>query len=317
MLSDNDFVKRSLEINLFFLRILKEHSFFLEVSFPPQNYHLKQQACMLKYTFEHLLIETINLSYGKVPIKNDALTEYTYEAEKVSEALLGTPLNTNITLHESAIEKQTVAANLNLPPMFTQNIYQLNSRAINAAHNIVRFKTIVLDNVLNCSLYTTNYPLLIEHIRREAIFYIDLLTKLQNRMNTYITKEKNKEKKTKNDKEEMIKKEIFWNQIMAEHAKFVRGLLDPTEDVLIKSASNYGKQFDSLTAEALKSTEKNLSKVTKNSLNLTKEFKQFKEQGTEGILNCQIKSIIIPLLADHILREANHYLDFLEKTKKS
>lgn len=317
MLTDNDFVKRSLEINLFFLRILKEHSFFLEVSFPPQNYHLKQQACMLKYTFEHLLIETINLSYGKVPIKNDALTEYTYEAEKVSEALLGTPLNTNITLHESAIEKQTVADNLNLPPMFTQNVYQLNSRAINAAHNIVRFKTIVLDNVLNCSLYTTNYPLLIEHIRREAIFYIDLLTKLQNRMNTYITKEKNKEKKTKNDKEEMIKKEIFWNQIMAEHAKFVRGLLDPTEDVLIKSASNYGKQFDSLTAEALKSTEKNLSKVTKNSLNLTKEFKQFKEQGTEGILNCQIKSIIIPLLADHILREANHYLDFLEKTKKS
>lgn len=317
MLTDNDFVKRSLEINLFFLRILKEHSFFLEVSFPPQNYHLKQQACMLKYTFEHLLIETINLSYGKVPIKNDALTEYTYEAEKVSEALLGTPLNTNITLHESAIEKQTVAANLNLPPMFTQNVYQLNSRAINAAHNIVRFKTIVLDNVLNCSLYTANYPLLIEHIRREAIFYIDLLTKLQNRMNTYITKEKNKEKKTKNDKEEMIKKEIFWNQIMAEHAKFVHGLLDPTEDVLIKSASNYGKQFDSLTAEALKSTEKNLSKVTKNSLNLTKEFKQFKEQGTEGILNCQIKSIIIPLLADHILREANHYLNFLEKTKKS
>lgn len=317
MLTDNDFVKRSLEINLFFLRILKEHSFFLEVSFPPQNYHLKQQACMLKYTFEHLLIETINLSYGKVPIKNDALTEYTYEAEKVSEALLGTPLNTNITLHESAIEKQTVAANLNLPPMFTQNVYQLNSRAINAAHNIVRFKTTVLDNVLNCSLYTANYPLLIEHIRREAIFYIDLLTKLQNRMNTYITKEKNKEKKTKNDKEEMIKKEIFWNQIMAEHAKFVRGLLDPTEDVLIKSASNYGKQFDSLTAEALKSTEKNLSKVTKNSLNLTKDFKQFKEQGTEGILNCQIKSIIIPLLADHILREANHYLNFLEKTKKS
>lgn len=315
MLADNHFVKKSLEINLFFLRILKEHAFFLEVSFPPQNYNLKKQACMLKYIFGSLLMETINLSYGKVTIKNDALTKHTFEAEKVTESLLGTPLNTKITLQESTIKNQTVSENLNLPSRFTENIYLLNWRAINAAHNIVSFKTFVLDNVLNCRLYTANYPLLIDHIRREAIFYIDLLSKLQKRMDNYIIKEKSKEKKTQEVifKDEMIKKETFWNQIMAEHAEFVRGLLDPTEDVLIKTAANFGKQFDSLTEEALKAKEKTLPKITKNSLNLTREFMKFKEQGTEGILNCQIKSIILPLLADHILREANHYLGLLEK----
>lgn len=31
----------------------------------------------------------------------------------------------------------------------------------------------------------------------------------------------------------------------------------------------------------------------------------------EGILTCKIKSIIIPLLADHVLREANHFIRIL------
>ena len=29
-------------------------------------------------------------------------------------------------------------------------------------------------------------------------------------------------------------------------------------------------------------------------------------------LNCKIDSIILPLLADHVLREANHYIRLLE-----
>ena len=31
------FVKRSLELHLFFLRIMKEHALFMAVSFPPKN----------------------------------------------------------------------------------------------------------------------------------------------------------------------------------------------------------------------------------------------------------------------------------------
>ncbi len=38
-------------------------------------------------------------------------------------------------------------------------------------------------------------------------------------------------------------------------------------------------------------------------------------KGTEGLLNCKIKSIILPLLGDHVLREANHYLRLLNNYK--
>lgn len=45
---------------------------------------------------------------------------------------------------------------------------------------------------------------------------------------------------------------------------------------------------------------------------LTQKFRDFKQAGAEGIETCKIKSIILPLLADHVLREANHYLRLLE-----
>ena len=55
-----------------------------------------------------------------------------------------------------------------------------------------------------------------------------------------------------------------------------------------------------------------ISKVTEDSLKATTEIRKFKAQGTQGLVECKIKSIIIPLLADHTLREANHYLRLLK-----
>jgi hypothetical protein len=40
-------------------------------------------------------------------------------------------------------------------------------------------------------------------------------------------------------------------------------------------------------------------------------------QITQGLLGCKIKSIIIPLLGDHVLRESNHYLRLLKMFGKA
>ena len=106
---------------------------------------------------------------------------------------------------------------------------------------------------------------------------------------------------------------------MAEHSKFVRGLLDPTEDELINTANNFGQQFDELTREAREAMNQSMSisKVTDDSYEATVAISKFKEQGTQGLLGCKIKSIIIPLLGDHILREANHYLRLLKIFKQA
>jgi hypothetical protein len=101
---------------------------------------------------------------------------------------------------------------------------------------------------------------------------------------------------------------------MAEHAKFIRGLLDPTENELFDKFTNFGKEFDQLIVESKAAMNKTIpqEKVTEDSLKATEEIRNFKRQGTEGLLACKIKSIIIPLLGDHTLREASHFLRLLK-----
>lgn len=107
--------------------------------------------------------------------------------------------------------------------------------------------------------------------------------------------------------------ELFWNQIMMEHALFIRGLLDPTEEELILTADNFAKEYKKLLEEARNMTDETIKTVTDKTITETVKYREFKKAGTEGIVGCEIKSIILPLLADHVLREANHYLRILQE----
>jgi gamma-glutamyl:cysteine ligase YbdK (ATP-grasp superfamily) len=121
-----------------------------------------------------------------------------------------------------------------------------------------------------------------------------------------------------NVEQEELEQEHFWNRIMAEHSKFIRGLLDPTEEELIMAADNFADEFDQLTQEAKQAIDRTIpiSNVTEDSLNATREIRNFNTQGTQGLIECRIKSIIIPLLGDHVLRESNHYLRLLNMFKQ-
>ncbi len=55
-----------------------------------------------------------------------------------------------------------------------------------------------------------------------------------------------------------------------------------------------------------------IDSITNKTLAQTIQLKNFKQAGTEGVASCKIRSIILPLLADHVLREANHYIRILE-----
>ena len=106
----------------------------------------------------------------------------------------------------------------------------------------------------------------------------------------------------------MRETETFWNRIMMEHALFIRGLLDPTEEELIKTSDTLAKDFEALLGRA---RERNGEAIRDDSLAAAKRIKEFKTAGVDGIESCKIKSLILPLLADHVLREANHYIRLL------
>lgn len=300
MLSDTEFVRHSLELNLFFMRILKEHSFFIEAAFPSKNSNLIQQAEMFKDHFTMLLSDAVQLSNGVLPqnflADGEIVTRYTLEAERVTEFYTGISLGTGITGAEMTMSG---CVNPNLATL-TEQVNRLNQQAMAATQGLIEFKSRLLNDVLTCCVFTLNYPLLIDHILREARFYLCLLERVQSRADIDLVAE-------------IVMQESFWNRIMGEHAKFIRGLLDPTEVQLFNTADNFGKQFDVLTAEAeaLVRQTAALPAVTEKSRRAVISIRDFKSQGTEGLITCKIRSIIVPLLGDHVLREANHYLRLL------
>ena len=98
---------------------------------------------------------------------------------------------------------------------------------------------------------------------------------------------------------------------MMEHALFIRGLLDPSEEELIRTANQFAGEYRELLERA-KEKDCRAMGMSGTALAETLRFSKFKTAGAEGILNQKISSIILPLLADHVLREANHYIRLMK-----
>lgn len=308
MLSSSEFIQQSLELHLFFARIMKEHSFFLQVSFTPRDSNYMNEADAFRKGFDILLADAVSISRGNVRDEvlksGEVITPYTLRAEMASAYFTGVKIPSELTKSEIDLLGNNTNGKNNEGN--ENKVSMLNNRAIELIKALIRFKTNILSEVLSCKTFTTNFPLLIDHILREAKLYLHLIQRMQT-------------KEEINLEQEAYEQETFWSRIMAEHSKFIRGLLDPTEEALINIANNFGNEFDKLTKDAKEAMDKSMpmSDITDNTLNATLEISKFKAQGTEGLVECKIKSIIIPLLGDHTLREANHYLRLLKTFKNN
>lgn len=299
MINREKYVTLSLELHLFFSRIMKEHSLFLEAGFTPKNIKLSKEANKYKVEFEKLLLEVVKLSKGRVRQSvidsGEVFTEYTLDAEKKTEYYTGININSKITQMQEYLECETTKR---IDSKVVSCVKSINNRAIKLLDGLIDFKMRVLEGMLSCKLFTVNYPLLIEHIIREAKLYRSYIEELEHGEDI--------------DEGEVKKTELFWNQIMMEHSLFIRGLLDPTECELINTSNEFANEFCELIEKAEDINVMTIDSVTDETLEETIKLRDFKKAGTKGILDCEIRSIILPLLGDHVLREANHYIRILK-----
>lgn len=298
-----EYVILSIETHLFFARIMKEHSLFLMASLPEKETGLKKRADWFRMKFEDGLKNTTELADGivrkAVLDSGEIVTKYTHTAECQTSRLTGIQVHTGIT---DAQLRLCAGCPARVTREMVFHTRMLNRKMLEYLNGLIALKNEILQKVLNCSLYTTNYPLLIEHILREAKLYRQLVMQL--------------EKKGCIAAGDLRNVELFWNQIMMEHPQFIRGLLDPTECELMQSADGFAKDYCQLLEEAKEQDGKAWNACNPQSIHLTKEFQKFKAAGTEGITDCKVRSIILPLLADHVLREANHYLRILKQAQE-
>lgn len=295
----DDFITLSLDLHLFFLRIMKEHAIFLEAAFQKKDNSFIRTADMFKGEFEKLLLDVVRMANMEVSRdvleSEEIVTPYTLKTEEKTQKLTGIPINRNITILEQQLRWRDKCEERNL----NIRVKSINKRALELLDGFIEFKEKVLKEVETCHMYTANYPLLLKHIIREAKLYREFVIELEAKGT--ICEESRKEKY------------LFWNQIMMEHALFIRGLLDPVENELIKTADEFANEYAELLKEAKEKNDCTMNGLLLKTKELTWRYREFKTAGTKGISNCEISSIILPLLADHVLREANHYLRLLEE----
>ena len=293
MLSRNEYVRLSLEINLFFQRIMKEHLFFIETSLPPAAANLMLDARRLKESFEELLHETVFYANGVISNETikaeEIVTPYTLQAEEITARLTGAMINTAITESELALTGNDGEDNSCL----FEVVNSINERAINLVSSTIALKREIIRDQRICDLFIFLYPLLMEHITREAVYFLETLEALQE---------------SRLPRRSLCDELNFWNTIMGEHAEFIDGLLDPTEKALKETAAKLADKLEQLVEGCKNTSEK---RIVEESTKTTKQVQEYKTAATNGLIQCQIRSIIVPLLGDHVLREANHFLRIL------
>ncbi|KYF92650.1 hypothetical protein BE20_46905 [Sorangium cellulosum] len=128
------------------------------------------------------------------------------------------------------------------------------------------------------------WPLFFDHIAREAERFADRLALLAQGSAALQSDEV----------------AAFWTTIMADHLEFVAHLLDPQERALVADAKARAEQLYQTHAHRVGSGQL---------ATMADEVIDFKTAAEHGIETGQIKSIIDPSLADHVLREAVRFSD--------
>lgn len=167
--------------------------------------------------------------------------------------------------------------------------------------------------ILQCQLPgQNNFPLLVDHVSREAFYFRNRLEQLNTGRLDPLP-------------DAIINENVFFLRIMADHAKFIGHLLDPSERKLVDQARQFSEEFDQLLFQARdidsmrpqSQTVPLLDQFLDQNRVSVKSLRDFKKTARDLIEACRIKSIIHPLLADHVFREAERFLviiDLFEST---
>ena len=290
MLSKEMYVQWSLQYNLFWLRIMKEHAIFIEATMPPPGKSLAQKADAYKQNYDQFLLTAITLSNGILPLdvlqSGQFYTQFTEGAEQDAEKYTGISTRPDITVKEYDVAP--VYGDLTISGNLEQDVNHLNQSVLTLTESFIQFQSDLLNDRASCRLFTMMYTGDILHVLMEAKRYQMILAALQNR-----------------DENAIEDYKTFWTNNMADHVKVMRGQFDPTEAAYFNKANQLAELFDTLSQEE---TNANTYPTNQELLMSTNEVRDFKADTTDAIMRCKVQSIMLALYTDHLLREANHFI---------
>lgn len=170
------------------------------------------------------------------------------------------------------------------------------------------FKRHILHLLVDCRLCGSWLnPLFVDHMSREALYFRKLLKKIAGCGMAFPV-------------DAMVSENIFWVRGIADHVKFIRGLIDPSERALVLQAKVLGEKFDELNLHARDLASmlwhyrpnNELVQFEKDLRAASGEAVDFFATAESLVARCAAAAVLPPLLADHIRREGEHFLAVLE-----
>jgi hypothetical protein len=169
------------------------------------------------------------------------------------------------------------------------NVVAFNQASIDLARRFSDYKKQMQELQQTGRLGSLVWPLFFQHTAREA-------DRFANRLSVYSSGQ------IEFDRAEVVE---FWSVTMSEHAAFIAHLLDPQERQLIQQADQMEGVFAPGRTRGLPNAQVMVA---------ARQILDFKTAGEQGIRAGQIKSIIPVELAAHVRREAERFIDELNRT---
>ncbi len=170
------------------------------------------------------------------------------------------------------------------------------------------FKRHILHLLIECRLCGGGlYPLFVDHLSREALYFRKLLRKFAaGGMPCQV--------------DAVVSENIFWARGVADHLKFVRSLVDPAERSVVSLAADLGARFDRINLQARDLASmlwhyrpnNELVQFEKELRLAVCEANDFAAATERMVGRCTAATLLSPLLAKHVRQEGEHCLAVLE-----
>ena len=296
MLNDVDFVTQTLTSNLYFLRTLREFATNIQLSFLQDNVEYIEAAKDFGSRSEEL--GRILMKYANGNVSQEALdnqifvTDYTLDAELLTERLFNIDIDTTITENELAL---TAGSTTNPSETMIRDLTDVNNRALVLVTNFIDFCENIVSRMNDNELFSYSYISLIEAMLVEMELYKTNLARLIARENI--------------DPGFVVNYEYLFNNLLQQLSSFVRGLVDPKEGIVIIRASAFSNEFGILANEYKQSiaspeTQKDLEERTLDALD---RFRDFISTTIEDVLDGSTYFIVEPIFLDNMLTTANYF----------
>lgn len=290
MISNEEFIRQSIESNLIYCASILEYTYSLGFSFLQKEQDIINEIKNFYDKFKNQILKTINIADQNISQKlidsNILYTKYTLPLYELTEELTGSKGDTEIITRLMMLKAgiPTVSSTL------LEEVTSINQETIKILKEYIDFITYLNNQVLKSNLFAYKYGLFIEKVKNKMIFYYENLLRI-------INKEKISTTLIDSNIEEL-------KDQMAKNALFINGFVNQSEDTVIKEARKFADDFNKLN---LNNNSNLKEEINNDATNLINSFIKFITRLIERLLNRNIQFIIGPGYLDICLKEANSF----------